>query len=308
MPPLPESLIQMIATEARAPIPPSISAIAEAARARHGQGIAAVLGYGSCLREGDDRGKVVDLYLLPDDYRSIYDNPLMRVANALLPPNVFYLETPFEDRIVRCKYAIVSLEDLERLVRPQTFHPYFWARFAQPTAIVWARDEKAEKRVVTVLAQSASTVIGEAAPFLPPDVEPKDFWIRAFSETYRTELRAERPGRAIHLYETHAARYDRIIETLREASGDKALYGERGPGLGKRNEGRWRRRRYLGKVLSVLRLMKSAFTFHDGPVYLMWKIEQHSGVKVTLTPWQRRHPILASPTLFWRLYRKGAFR
>ena len=296
----------MIAAEARAPIPPSISAIAEAARARHGQGIAAVLGYGSCLREGDDRGKVVDLYVLPDDYRSIYGNPLMRVANALLPPNVFYLETPFEDRVVRCKYAIVSLEDLERLVRPQTFHPYFWARFAQPTAIVWARDEEAEKRVVRALAQSVATVIREAAPFLPPGVPSRDFWIRAFSETYRTELRAERPGRAIHLYETHAARYDRIVATVREAGGGGSLNGDRRSA--KRNEGRWRRRRYLGKVLSVVRLMKSAFTFHDGPVYLMWKIEQHSGVKVTLTPWQRAHPILASPMLFWRLYRKGAFR
>lgn len=296
----------MIAAEARAPIPQSIRAIAQAARARHGQGIAAVLGYGSCLREGDDRGKVVDLYLLPDNYRSIYDNPLTRVANALLPPNVFYLETPFEDRIVRCKYAVVSLGHLERLVCPQTFHPYFWARFAQPTAIVWARDEETEKRVVTALAQSVATVIGQAAPFLPADAQPRDFWIRAFSETYRTELRAERPGRAVHLYETHAARYDRIVATMREAGGGELLNGH--SQSAKRNEARWRRRRYLGKVLSVLRLMKSAFTFHDGPVYLMWKIEQHSGVKVTLTPWQRRHPILASPTLFWRLYRKGAFR
>lgn len=281
-------------------------AVANAARARHGEGIAAVLGYGSCLREGDDRGKVVDLYLLPDDYRSIYDNPLMRVANAILPPNVFYLETPVEDRIVRCKYAVVSLDDFERLVSPRTFHPYFWARFAQPTAIVWARDDRSRKRCLSALAQSVVTLMHETAPFVPADVQSRDFWIRAFAETYRTELRAERPGRAIHLYETHAERYDRIFEAVRSA-GARATMGGNGASA-KRNERRWRRRRYLGKVLSVLRLMRNAFTFHDGPVYLMWKIEQHSGVKVTLTPWQRRHPILASPTLFWQLYRKGAFR
>jgi hypothetical protein len=40
----------------------------------------------------------------------------------------------------------------------------------------------------------------------------------------------------------------------------------------------------------------------------LWKIERHSGVSITLTPWQRRHPILASTVLFWQLYRKGAFR
>lgn len=302
----PPSLVEIVAEEALVPAPPGMAAIAAAARARHGEGIAAVLGYGSCLREGDDRGKVVDLYLLPDDYRSIYDNPVMRVANALLPPNVFYLETPFEGRVVRCKYAVVSLADLEKLVGPRTFHPYFWARFAQPTAIVWARDAQGRNRVVAALARSVATLIGEAAPFVPPGAPSRDFWIRAFSETYRTELRAERPGRAIHLYETHAARYDRLIEAARVAGDGDAANGE--TRSVESNEARWRRRRYLGKVLSVLRLMKNAFTFQDGPVYLMWKIEQHSGVKVTLTPWQRRHPILASPTLFWRLYRKGAFR
>lgn len=303
---LPPSLIEIVADDAATPIPPGMKAVADAARGRYGQGIAAILGYGSCLREGDDRGKVVDLYLLPDNYRSIYGNPLMRVANAVLPPAVFYLETPFEDRVVRCKYAIVSLGDLERLVSPRTFHPYFWARFAQPTAIVWARDEDARKRAVAALAQSVLTVIQEAAPFLPTDVQSREFWIRAFSETYHTELRAERPGRAVHLYETHAVRYDRLFAALRDANGGHEQVVDRRPA--KRNERRWRWRRYLGKVLSVLRLMKNAFTFQDGPVYLMWKIEQHSGVKVTLTPWQRRHPILASPALFWRLYRKGAFR
>ena len=31
-------------------------------------------------------------------------------------------------------------------------------------------------------------------------------------------------------------------------------------------------------------------------------------VAVTLTDWQRRHPVLASPALALRLYRQGAFR
>jgi hypothetical protein len=58
----------------------------------------------------------------------------------------------------------------------------------------------------------------------------------------------------------------------------------------------------------VLRLVKSAFTFEDGAAYLAWKIRRHSGVSFELTPWQRRHPILASTTLFWKIYRAGGFR
>ncbi|MCA9474766.1 MAG: hypothetical protein KC563_03010, partial [Nitrospira sp.] len=59
---------------------------------------------------------------------------------------------------------------------------------------------------------------------------------------------------------------------------------------------------------SMLRLMKAAFTFQGGADYLIWKIERHSGVKVELTPTQRRHPIITGLVIFWRLYRQGAFR
>jgi len=294
----PEALIGLIREETEVSLAPSIAAIAEAARHRHGEAIAAVLAYGSCLRDGVTEGRVVDLYLLSDDYRGGHQGAVMQTLNRLLPPNVYYLEATFEDRMVRAKYALVSLPHFERLVSSNTLHPYFWARFAQPTALAWARDEKTRARVVAALARSVSTLIDEARPLLPPGATSQQLWVRAFSETYRTELRAERSGRAAELYETHGARYDRIAE---------ALLNEAATADG-RVAGRWRRRRLLGKVLSVLRLMKAAFTFQNGAAYIMFKIEQHSGVSIPLTPWQQRHPILASTTVFWRLYRKGAFR
>jgi hypothetical protein len=40
----------------------------------------------------------------------------------------------------------------------------------------------------------------------------------------------------------------------------------------------------------------------------LWKIERHSGVRLPVSPWQRRHPLLASPVFLWRLYRVGAIR
>ena len=58
----------------------------------------------------------------------------------------------------------------------------------------------------------------------------------------------------------------------------------------------------------MLRLVKASFTFENGAAYLIWKIRRHSGVEIELTSWQRRHPVLASPVLAWRLYRAGGFR
>jgi hypothetical protein len=58
----------------------------------------------------------------------------------------------------------------------------------------------------------------------------------------------------------------------------------------------------------VLRLVKAVFTFDGGADYVAWKIQRHSGVRVDISDWQRRHPLLASPVLAIRYWRRGAFR
>jgi len=58
----------------------------------------------------------------------------------------------------------------------------------------------------------------------------------------------------------------------------------------------------------VLRLAKAVFTFENGADYLAWKIERHTGVHIEVTPRLRRHPILLSPPVLWRLLRRGAVR
>lgn len=298
------TLTALIDGELALETPPAIAKLAEAARRRHETAVVAVLLYGSCLRGGEVDG-IVDLYLLTDGYGAAYGNPLTRAANALLPPNVYYLETDFAGQKVRAKYAVVSLAQFQRLVSPQTLETYFWARFAQPARLVWARDQETRATVAAALARAVETTLGATLPLFADVPGPDVLWQRALDESYRTELRAERDGRAAEIYAHGADRYDRLA----------AIWLEQSPGRGTvpareqaRAQGRWRRRRRSGKLRSVLRLVKAAFTFAGGASYILWKIERHSGVKHELTPWQRRHPILASTVLFWRLYRKGAFR
>jgi hypothetical protein len=302
--PPPPALLRLIAAESAASAPPSVVAVAEAARRRHGQGIAAVLFYGSCLRTGDDGGSVVDLYLLADSYEKVHRGPLMRLLNRLLPPNIYYIETTFADRTVRAKYALLTLEQFERLVDQRTLESYLWARFAQPTVVLWARESAVRERITRALASAVMTTARETRDLLEPEETPESVWTKAFCEAYRTELRAEAPERGIALYQAFPARYDTITRLIRTEPASPTDMTERR----RRAERKWRRRRIVGKTLSVLRLMKSAFTFDDGPTYLLWKIERHTGVRFELTPWQKRHPILASSTLFWRIYRAGGFR
>ena len=86
---------------------------------------------------------------------------LIFISSSSATANVFYIEVPFEDRMVRAKYAILSLPQLERLVEPRTLQSYFWARFAQPMRLIWVRDGASRRRLVDALTQAVVTTAGE---------------------------------------------------------------------------------------------------------------------------------------------------
>lgn len=288
-----DPLLEHLAAEAARPLPPALMATALAARDRFGSGVVAVLVYGSCLRDGEDRGRLVDLYVLVDIYASVHRSRAMRLLNALIPPNVYYLEAPFEARLVRAKVALLTLVQLDSKVRKTTDNPYFWARFAQPTAIAWTRDEATRRAVIETLGRAVRTALGHAMALHPEPAAPPELWAGLFAETYRTELRAEPPGRALELVQADRERYERL-PALADA---RPL-----------PPGSWARRRFFGKLWSVARLVKAGFTFQGGADYLAYKIERHSGVRIELTDRERRHPVLAGIALFWRYRRRGAFR
>jgi hypothetical protein len=189
------TLTELIDGELALETPPAITALAEAARHRHETAVLAVLLYGSCLRGGEVDG-VVDLYLLTDGYGAVHGNPLARVANRLLPPNVYYLETDFDGQKVRAKYAVVSLDQFQRLVSPQTLETYFWARFAQPARLVWVRDQETRAMVVAALARAVETTLGATLPLFAEVPRSEVLWQRALDESYRTETKATAPNYA----------------------------------------------------------------------------------------------------------------
>ena len=293
-------------------------ALAEEILANYGDAAQAVLFYGSCLRTGDDSEGLVDLYVLVDSYRSAYGDRLLPFLNKLLPPNVFYLELPFEDRIVRAKYAVLSVRDFRRGTSMRWFHSYLWGRFAQPAGILYARNGLVEQQVQAALAKAVMTFITRVLPRVKERFTAKDLWVGGLSLSYGAELRAEQADNLTHLYDASENYYEQVTRAAMPAvpfpfevvtSTTPALYHARIPAR-TRTYGRlaWTVRRLQGKVLSVLRLLKGLSTFVGGVDYILWKIERHTGVREQLTPRLKRHPLLAAWVLSWRLYRKGGFR
>jgi len=284
------SLRDLVAEELTQPVDPRVSSMAEGIAAKHGAASRAVLFYGSCLRQKQLEGLMLDFYLIVSDYGTAYGKSWLVAANRLIPPNVFY----FEHEGLAAKYAVLSEADFDRLNGPETSSVSVWARFSQPSRLVWASDQAAADRATDAVARAAPTLI--AAAGIRAGESSLDLWRRAFALTYSAELRAERKGRASSVVDLEPERYERFSHPALEIA--QTL----------RPLGSWAGRRIEGKALSVLRLAKASFTFAGGADYIAWKINRHAGTKIELRPWQRRYPLLAAITLLPRLLSSGAVR
>ena len=285
-----QSLRDLVEAELSQPVDARVRAMAEAIAAKHGAASRVVLFYGSCLRESQLDGLMLDFYLVVSDYASAYDKRWLAKANALIPPNVF----PFQHDGLMAKYAVLSEADFHRLNGSGTRNVSVWARFAQPSRLVWAASDDARERAVTAVARAAPTLLAAAGAL--QGEEPLDWWRRAFALTYSAELRAERAGRSGSVVDADLDRYRRFSDPAIAAipAGSKS--------------GQWLRRRIEGKLLSVIRLAKASATYAGGAEYIAWKINRHAGTNIELTPWQKRHPLLAAINLLPRLLRSGAIR
>ncbi len=286
------SLKELVAAELAEPVDRRVSEMAAAIAAKHGAASRAVLFYGSCLREKQLDGLMLDFYLIVSDYAAAYDKRWLATANRLIPPNVF----PFAHDGLAAKYAVLSEADFARLNRPDADNVSVWARFAQPTRLVWAADDAARAGAVEAVAQAASTLLSLARPISDAD-DPLDAWRTGFTLTYGCELRAERNARPGAIVDADPERYQNFA-AVAPASNTSRASAER----------KWRALKRNGKALSVARLAKASFTFAGGIDYLAWKISRHSGQEVAIKNWQRRWPLLGAVVLVPKLLMKGAIR
>ncbi len=291
----PPDLRALVSAELAEPVDPRVAAIAAAVAERHGAASRAVLFYGSCLRERQLEGLMLDFYLIVSDYRAAYGKSWLAAANRLIPPNVF----PFEHDGLAAKYAVLSEANFARECGEEARSVSVWARFAQPSRLVWSADEAARSRVVESVARAAPTLFALTRPTLPEAErdDPLAVFRAGFALTYGAELRAERKQRSGSIVDTDAYRYARFGRAvLRDAP-------RHPPG-----QGSWAWRQRKGKALTVLRIVKASGTFAGGIDYLAWKIGRHSGAAIEIKPWQRRWPLVAGLTLLPRLLKRGAIR
>lgn len=276
-------------------VPPEI-----AARARmlgEETGALAVLFYGSNLRTGRLDG-VLDFYvLLPGPQRE------------LIWPRVSYREWERDGQKLRAKIAAMSLARFAQAARGASRDTTIWARFVQPSALAWAKDEAAGDRVRAAVAEAATTAARLASVLGPARGSAEEYWSALFRATYRAEFRIEKSGREHSILSVNAEHFDGLLPLAWAAGG---IAFERDgqllvPQLAERERAAvrrwWKRRARLGRPLNVLRLAKATATFDGAAAYAAWKLHRHTGIALEVTPFREKHPLLAMPGAAWELWR-----
>jgi len=307
-------LLAALGAELQRPAPAAVSEMARQLAAHGGAGVAAVLFYGSALRD-DSLDGVLDFYVLTDRAGDWPASHLVALAGRVLPPNVGYLGAPAGQPGLRAKYAVMTLAQFSQAMSTRRLDTTLWARFSQPCLCVHARSAADAAVVQQAIGQAVATAAWWAAALGPAGGEAADYWRALYQHTYRAEIRVERHSRGADLVSRDVQRYERLLPLAWQVAGlpfkplppsdvGAAVAGWT-PGLSPAARAgalrRWRLRQRLGRPLNLLRLLKAALTFDNAIDYVAWKVERHSGYRIEPSEFQRRHPLLAAPGLYWRL-------
>ena len=287
------ALAERIAARLAAPVDPAVASFARALASA--AGARAVLFYGSNLRTGSLEG-VLDFYIL-----------LPGAQESAIWPTVSYHERAHDDITLRAKVATMRLETFARAAGGQLTDTTIWARFVQPSALIWAENDAARADVTAAIAAAAMTAARLAAALGPISGTAEDYWRALFRATYKAEFRVEKAGREDDILSVNADHFAGLLPLALEAAGiPPGLHGQiLTPRLMPAERGRicgwWKRRRRMGKPLNLLRLVKASTTFEGAARYAAWKIERHTGMPVKITPFRERWPLLAAPQVLWDL-------
>lgn len=292
--------------------PAAAHGLVEALVAAGGGSVRAVIVFGSQLvRAFPDAHSAWDLVVVVDDYRRFHGHLvraghhgrpawLLSAMARILPPNITAFDPGRGRPLAKC--AIVSEAHFARALGPRAPDHFLKGRMVQKVALLWSVDEGVGRWAEAALEAARNDVLNWAGPHLARGGSP--FTAEAFARgmlrvSYRGELRPERGDRVEQVFE---AQRDFLVATYRRVLDEAVAQGR----LSDAGDGgyrfveppsrmhRWAVALYFtrSKVRATLRWPKHVVTFNDWLTYIQRKVERRTGLTVSITPWERRLPLL----------------
>jgi hypothetical protein len=268
-----------------------------------------VLHFGSHVSGASPGAKsAYDLLAVVGSYRRFYRSlraarpgsppaAVLSVLNRFLPPNILFF-APRGGSGPGAKLFVVSEAHLERDLSPRGRDHFCCGRLMQRVELVFARDEAAAERARGLLEANRRATLEWMRPFLPGDFDARGFASRALEISYAQEIRPESPARRLEVFraqeEFFLETYGAILEEAERAGLLVRTAGGYRYARPASAAERRRVRRYfaISKLRATSRWLKYTVTFENWSEYLAAKVERRTGVRVELSPRERRLPLL----------------
>jgi hypothetical protein len=292
----------------------------------------AVLLFGSRLLDTEPNPfSAYDLVVVVDDYLTFYwkihaaglhgRSPRTLTALAqVLAPNVISFDPSLPGGEI-AKVMVLTPSDLERALSARAPDHFLRGRLVQSTRVLMARDPSVQRDLDRLLAGARRDVLRWAGPWLPESFTPLELARRMLEVSYAAEVRPEAGSRVTAVFDAQSAFLDRAYrKVLEEAAREGRVVELPDPD---RSGPRWRLasppgfwsalgwRLYFvkSKARATARWLKHVVTFNDWLTYIQRKVERRTGMRVEVTPLERKLPLLLLwPKVFRVLLRLRANR
>jgi hypothetical protein len=291
------------------PVVSEARTLAAAVAETFGPGTAALLHYGSRAQgSGAEPDSAWDFVVMVDDpaasYRALAKSgastlspTLARMLHRVLPPTVVASRPPsLPGQLAKC--VVLSEGELVRGCSPQAKDHFLLGRLFQDVRRVWTRDVAAGAAIAHAVASARACTIDWVRPYLPASFTATEYLRTLLRVSYAGEVRPETAGRVDTLTAAQSATLLPILGGMLDhlaARGELARDGDayrdlHPPGPAERA----RRNRYFlrSKMRITMRWPKHVLLYDGWLDYVVRKVERRSGVRMTLTPLERRWPLV----------------
>ncbi len=275
-----------------------------------GDGVVAVLMYGSHLNKASPRAdSAYDLVVVVDQYapfhralkeRGEIHRPLFLFnwAARILPPSVIAF-TPDDGRAGMAKCLVIRRDSFQEALGPQPPDHFLMGRMIQKVGLPWVRSPEDEGWVQDCLERAHHGILEWMAPYVEGDFDVASFGARTLEVCYRGEIRPEAGNRSEIIYGTQADYLGAMLAGVFRAGVERGVLERVGSGRyrfarsatpAEARSWRWHFR--WSKLRATARWFKHVLTFDNWLPYVTGKVERRTGQRVELTRLEKAVPII----------------
>ena len=276
-----------------------------------------VIFYGSCISPLTKKEtSYPDFYVVVKDYRDALkkfkDKKFLHsLLCKILPPTVFFLKIERNGKSYQCKFNLISKKHLDLYTSSEAPDMYIFGRLGKRIVLPYFSSDKEVDELVHFHHRSMRMNAEMALHFLPLRFGLDEFIKQTLSMSYLGDYRVERDTKIDELFESEKNFYRRVYSLILEEI-------EREKGIVKNSNEFYERvsfseneKRKIEKFLrkskrrSVYRWPKGILTVGNYVDYLISKVERAKGIKIELTPLERKYPLIFGWRHFFRIKRQG---